>query len=443
MRDDLDRKSLCRSLADITRWHCWRGGVVKVVIWAALMLFTLLLAGTTLAAFSPTTLFSLYTGLFTAQERPAWNSLPALQVATNDGTTIKLISAVSSSSHTLVELMIEDPQIIGGANDLTFLPLREKINLKLSGFDGTKITGYQASHKPGRSHILLELPPLLDFDAPASIEIVDLRKWDSITEHYKTLPGPWRFEFTPKVPPQQRFDKRFPINQTTQVGDTKITLEKAQLSSTETIIHYRIEGTPRIREGIGAPKLYYADHVIKGRSKSNTDGDSLLVRFPAVPRDIKEFKVVFGPFFSSTGDRASLAVELPPLDHVDLTDLREPLTFELDQVVPVGAAVFRFTSLTIEDSGFRLVYEPANENDERFVLAGPGSIVSARDDLGNIYPGEGQGTQLDLRAGTILMWQSLEFSGTLSGKATRLTIESDGTGVIGEAPFEFLVNIPD
>lgn len=400
----------------------------------------LLFAGVVLAWRNPSPLFTFYARVLGRQ--PA-STLQGEQAITHGDTTIRLVEMVPSTTHTVVELVIEDPAITGSTEYLdrvidAFWPG----DVVLTGFAGDEILEVSVRVSPGSQHYVLELPPLLEFDAPASIEILHLRRLTHDPENPFVLqPGPWRFEFRPQVPVAQRFHERWRLDQSVQRGDTTIALQASEFSATETLIFYRLEGPQdAIREAIGAPELHYRREVLKGREKSVAGEGQFVVSFPALPPHVDTFEVIFGPFFCAVEESVRVTLDLPPLEVV--APVGEAPSLELDQVIQAGGASFRFISLTLRGSDFELAYEPADVASEKYVLAGPAATITAIDDLGNVYPSMGQGTEFDMAGEVTLERDSLVLSGVLPSDAKQLTIEVDKMGVISEGPFEFIVSRP-
>lgn len=154
------------------------------------------------------------------------NALESEQVAVYSDTTVRLLFVIPSSSETLVELVIEDPEIGKGWNDATFFPVKPDMNLNLTGFSANNILGPQRSEvAQGKQRIVLDLPPLSEVDATVTIELRDLIKRNASTGALTTITGPWQLSFTPKVRAEQLISRNFNVNKQIEVGDVQVLLE--------------------------------------------------------------------------------------------------------------------------------------------------------------------------------------------------------------------------
>jgi hypothetical protein len=372
------------------------------------------------------------------------NALESEQVAVCGDTTVRLLYVIPSSSETLVELEIEDLGIGTGPNDETFSPPRPGINLNLLGFSANNILGSaKVEIAQGKQKIVLDLPPLSEFDTPATIELKDLQKRNSSTGALTTIAGPWQLSFTPNVRTEQLVSRNFNVDEQVEVGDVQILLLGGQISATETLVYYRVLDTKGVTgESLGQPTLEYANQVFRERSRYKVD-DSLVLSFPSLPDDISQFTVTFPPMISLNGPGALFSI--PVGDYLDKSLARDG-SIPIDQVIEVNGAHFRFTSLVVSDNFFSLCYQPADDStNSRLLLAGPGplplnDLIEATDDKGHLYTAIGAGATFGKEEGFKLKEQRIDFQGDLDPEASTLYIKVNATGVIGEA-FVFDVEI--
>jgi hypothetical protein len=370
------------------------------------------------------------------------NALESEQVAVCGDTTVRLLYVIPSSSETLVELEIEDPGIGTGSNDETFFPLRPGVNLNLLGFSANNILG-PAKVAQGKQKIVLDLPPLSEFDAPATIELKDLQKCNSSTGALTTITGPWQLSFTPNVRAEQLVSRNFNVDKQVEVGDVQILLLGGQISATETLVYYQVLDMKGVTgESLGQPTLEYANQVFRERSRYQVD-DSLVLSFPSLPDDISQFTVTFPRMISLDGPGALFSI--PVGDYLGKS-LAKDGSIPIDQVIEVKGAQFRFTNLVVSDNCFSLCYQPADDTqNSRLLLAGPGplplsDLIEAMDDKGRLYAAIGASATFDKEEGFKLKEQRIDFQGNLDPEASTLDIKVNITGVIGEA-FVFNVEI--
>lgn len=369
------------------------------------------------------------------------NALESEQVAVCGDTTVRLLYVIPSSSETLVELEIEDPGIGTGSNDETFFPLQPGVNLNLLGFSTNDLLGpTQERVATGKQRMVLDLPPLSEFDATATIEFKDLEKFNSSTGALTTIAGPWQLSFVPNVEAEQLVSKNFNVDKQVEVGDVQILLQRVHISTTETLVFYKIQAMKDIaREPLGQPTLEYAGQVLRAKSKYNID-DSLVLSFPALPDDVDQFTVTFPRMMSLEGP--GLSFSIPVGEHLSKPYAKDE-SIPIDQVVDINAVKFRFTDLTVSENSFTLCYQPFDKNQfSQLLLAGPGQvseIVEATDDKGNHYTVVSAGAIFD-RESSKLQEQQITFEGSLDPEASKLNIRINATGVIGET-FVFNVEV--
>jgi len=370
------------------------------------------------------------------------NALESEQVAVYGDTTVRLLYVIPSSSETLVELEIEDPLIGTGPNDETFAPLQPSISLDLVGFTTNDIFGQpKVQVVPGKQRIVLDLPPLCDFNTMATIELKNLQKFNFSTGTLTSVEGLWQLSFTPNVQPEQMFSRYFNMDKQEQVGDVQILLQGGQISATETLVYYQVVDERGVTtESVGRPTLEYPGQVSRERSRYSIDGNHVL-SFPPIPANINQFTVTFPRMISLDGPGA--LVSIPVGDYLGKS-FTEDGSISMDEVVEVNASRFRFTKLVTSDNYFSLYYQPADKaQDIGLLLAGLGplplsDIGEATDDQGNFYDIVGAGTTFDKKDNFKLKQQRIDFKGNLDPQAGVFTIKVKTTGVMGE-PFVFEV----
>jgi hypothetical protein len=291
------------------------------------------------------------------------------------------------ATETLVELVIEDPNTeslsIG-----RFQPIRLQ-NLTFEGFTDKEVRDQATRVTRGSQRVQLALPPLADFDGTATIEFRDLKRHNPATKGYDNVPGPWQFEFTPSVPPEQSASKEFQIDQRSEVMGVELSVVQVQLSSTETNVLYDViapEGT--YYEPLSRPLLEYEGQVLKGNTSEDDIAGHSVVSFPPIPFHVEGIKVTFPQFRSQSGPSVCFIVELPEeiADH-DITHV------ELDQSVEIDGDTLNLISLDMGSDNFKLAYESADADTRDLELAGPRplrEIMKATDDVGNTYLPDGQ-----------------------------------------------------
>jgi hypothetical protein len=367
------------------------------------------------------------------------NALDSEESASYDTTIIRLVYVIPSSSETLVELEIEDPQIGKGSSEVTFVPIAPVANLTLLGFDADFILrSQQVKIAPGKQRIVLDLPPLTRMDAVATIQLKDLQKRSSTTGVLTTIAGPWLLSFMPNVQPERLISKKFDIHKYAKVGDVQVLLEKGLISSTETLVYYRILDTTNItREPLGQPTLIYADKVFRGKNKISSDGSPVL-SFPALPLNVSQFTVNFPRMMSLDGPGGAFSI---PVGNYLKNGYSKDKKIPMSEVVEFSSSKFQFTNLVVSENSFVLYYQPTSESPwNGLLLAGPGplsDIIEARDDKGSLYKGTSSGATFD-RQNFNLKEQSIGFEGCLDPQSRELNLMMSSTGVVGEA---FVFNI--
>jgi hypothetical protein len=256
---------------------------------------------------------------------------------------------------------------------------------------------------------------------------------------YETIPGPWRFEFIPDVPEEQRFSRRTQVNEERDVDGVKIRLIEIHESSSETRVSYEII-TPRgiNREPLGAPTISYGSQTFEGRDYGlMPDGTFSFVSFPPIPHDAGDIRISFPHFRSLTGPSASFTINLPEVEGPQI-----PLT----QTIEVAGRNLRFTELDIGgESEFRLTYVPADNASNDLELAGPGQLselIQASDDLGNSYVARASVTSVTGPLTSEIKKQSIRFGGQLPDEVSEVSISIGKTGLFSSSAFEFHVSIP-
>jgi hypothetical protein len=302
------------------------------------------------------------------------------------------------------------------------LPVNPADDLNLSGFASGPI-GQRSTMDGQTKRVLLDLPPLASFDDMAAIEIVSLKRKGE-DNAYQTIAGPWRFTFVPDVHEDMRFSQRIQISQRVEAGGQVISVEDVHLSATEAVVSYAMHDEPGVfREPIGAPTMHYDEGVSKANTRQEPGTNNFTAHFPPLPEGVDNFSVVFGPSLASVPEQLQITLDLPAISEDSGS------TLELDQIVTVDGASLRFTELVMNPSSFTLTYEPANTASSFRILAGPRSDITATDDLGVSYHGESRGTRLDRETGALL-WQQLDFSGSLSDAPQSITLTFEGSGRI-------------
>ncbi len=365
------------------------------------------------------------------------NAIESVQEKTIGDTTVRLIYVIPSATETLIELEVLDPTITEGARGTLFMAPRSNINLIMYGFQTNEILGSpEIKVMQGSQRILLNLSPLENVYAEATIELKDIQKHNPATGELTTIAGSWRFTFTPKVQAEQLSLRDFDIAQYRQINNIRIRLQRGRISATETLIYSQIEMPEGVPEYLGQASLEF-DEKILGETNRYKVEDSVVFSFPPVPADVDMVAVVFAPTISSDGPAVQVTI---PLSDYQKQLSASQSSINIDQVVNINGEKLRFTKLTQHDGFFTLQYEPAYITEYGgLLLAGQGpltDILTIMDDKGNTYPGRGAGTVFDATEGHRLKRQLINFTGYLDQEASELSMTAQSTAVI-TGPFEF------
>ncbi|RME46631.1 MAG: hypothetical protein D6791_07795 [Chloroflexi bacterium] len=365
--------------------------------------------------------------------QPTLNVLAQPEVVTQGNTTITLKQAVASASHTVLEFTIENPafphDLEAMYNLSIFSPLSPGKDLRLTGFARQAVFSRRESRQPGALRLTLELPAPASFEQPVTIEI----KWLKVLEaqdgqqgQIRTLEGPWRFTFVPQVPEAQRRERRIPVQQIQSSDGVHVTVNSVQISSTETVVTYRLQGPANeYVQMLGAPRLVYQSQTFDGRSKGDDEGDSRMTSFPALPLEARHFELNFGPFWVSQTSPVTVTLGVAELQAGG-------------QTIQIGEHALHFQKLRLTSEGFQLAYVPAEAADPWFALAGPGAVVQVTDDLGQHYVSGGESLDFDPQRGMAVEKQTFRLTQPLNEEATQLNIYVDRTGRV-VAPVNFQI----
>ena len=206
------------------------------------------------------------------------NSLPSARSITVGETKLSLLAVYPSTSQTIVKLLIEDPILEQSNDKWVFLPLRT-LNLTLEGFNGDKIYGQDINFEGEGQLTTLNLDSIKNLDEAVAIEVSNLRRRSASGGQYETLPGPWRFEFTPNASEEQRFSRRTEVNEKKKVDGVEIILTEINESSSETRVSYKQVAPSGINvQTLGAPSISDGIQTFEGREHASRPGDAHWVR---------------------------------------------------------------------------------------------------------------------------------------------------------------------
>jgi len=422
------------------RSHRWQVSVISAAVLMVVM--GSIMGGLVLVSRNPSRPGQMTSLFVRPASGTASNILSTEQVITVGQTTVRLVSVVPSASQTVIELVIEDPFIAPGSPP-TFIPPRGR-NLLLEGFATTEVQRSASASEPGRQRHVMDLAPFSEPGGKAVLEIPYLIRRNPETRRQEQVQGPWRFEFDRILPLVAAFEKRFVVDKALELDGVTVALTSVHLSDSETVVEYRIESSPdTFLIETGVSWLEYDGNTYKGQGKgpgSTSPSDRPhVVAFPALPRDVREFKISVPPPLVARPNAAELTLELPSRSGGG--------TYALDQVVQVGSALFRFTSLTVLGGQFELLYEPANEAASWLALVeGPPPWEDAIDDLGNTYEQNYftlSGSRAEGKKLVFLASETLRFSGSLAPAASQLTLRFSRMGFFGSQLFEFTVEVPE
>ncbi len=210
-------------------------------------------------------------------------------------TTLRLINVVPTASHTVVELMIEDPAITGAksAAQRLYAPLRES-DLHLEGFADQTIRSYAIRPALGCEHHILELAPLIEQDAAVVFEVITLLKRQP-DGTFEPVPGPWRFEFQPQVPAEQIRSRRILLKQVVRTDEVEIRLEEMLLSADQTVLYYRLGEPPERTVFPETPLLRWDEQEVWGSGGVPGADGRWEATFPPLPPDVRQVALVFPP----------------------------------------------------------------------------------------------------------------------------------------------------
>ena len=249
-----------------------------------------------------------------------------------------------------------------------------------------------------------------------------------------------------EAPAAPLFLNEFPVNQSAENDDFVLTVESVSMTDRETLVYLhlvdKLDGPQR--EFIGNASITAGDLVLSGNLNPNKDvqvtSGSILqdwvLKFPALPKDTKEFALGFPMAMTTTTDRASIPIQLP-----------EPLTFEvnsitLDQVISIQGRDYLITTVAVAQFNVSVSYEPVDSLAASHPLTAPLTEVTLHDDQGNIYQLRMADTSFDSKTGT-LRWEFLNFRGMPSSKAKMLTLEIDGLGRMAAFPEPLPIAVPE
>ena len=361
--------------------------------------------------------------------RPAQDTLPGAlaqpQSVTLGDTRVTLVRAVASASQTVVEFTIESPvlaQVDASTELVLWSGLQPGQDLHLTGFAEQALLNSRVTRREDAIHLVLELPPPATFGQPVTIQFDELTFLQIPPGAQRGEPialgGPWRFQFTPQLPPELQGLRRIPVDQSASQDGISVYVEELRLSSTETLVVYRLDLPPgEYMEPLGAPTLRYGQTVLDGQEKGDPTQPVSMLSFPALPEDVQQVELNFGPFLLSRHGPVELRLDLAALQGEG-------------QVVQVENHRLRFLPIAPIPEGFQLTYEPADPASARLVLGRPGGVLEVKDDRGNSYPAQGGILEFDPENGMLLKRHEIRLTGPLDEQATQLILRADLVGVI-------------
>jgi hypothetical protein len=287
---------------------------------------------------------------------------------TYQGLTLTLKEVAYTSSETALYFTAEYPEgqltdVLIPGNEITFEGLRLQPEPELKTY-------------PGKSSLDISLVagPALGEGTPVLVRIPRIH----IILAGGTgndIQGPFGFELRPTASDLDTIDVSIPVNATSEVAGTQITVDSAHVSSTGLQVQYTIDHYAYIAAMGSTSRLLLPDgNWIRSRQDLKVgEDDAHRVATFDLPRGMDYATLAFGPFLNKVNEPVDLSVPLPSTRDKDKFDVLD--TNLGGERVTVGFQQY--------SDRFALFF--SNKSDTRSIMPDQDAPINVSDDLGNKY----------------------------------------------------------
>jgi hypothetical protein len=349
---------------------------------------------------------------------------------TSDGVAITLAEADYSATQTVLTFVIKDTK--GSAGERLTTTIAE---LSYDGLAMREAIHTEQRTGPNEVTRLVELGPVTDPDRPVTVTIEGLFLRGS-------RDGPWSFEFVPGAAAIDPAAEAVVLDRQVKAEDADIHLGRIQVGSSDVRAEYALSASSNLFLGDTgwAARMILPDGSWEGGIASQDDpgkktGD-LEVKFPPLPKDVREFTIAFGPYLMELPGPFIFDLPLAP----EISELHG--RHHLDEPLTLHDEVFEIEVIT-DDGTFDLAFSNVNP-EGRSITVTPDVAPRVIDDVGNSYQLRSSGT-INPRGpygasegGTF----GLKFEGKLDPNATVLTVRLSSLAQFVYGPWDVDVTLP-
>ena len=237
------------------------------------------------------------------------------------------------------------------------------------------------------------------------------------------------------------------VNQSVEVDQAQITLNRVELSQRETQITYSINrmGT-RMIEPMSIPSIktsssnkLESEHG-GGAVNINEQSWTHTVPYPKLPHGTTEISVELPSLISYKEATNEITLPLETATRgVDIAEITGVKKIPVGQVFSIGEAKYRLREFVIDGDTMGLILEPSNTTAEKTVLAGSLSSLTLLDSSRSEYEHFLNSVTWDAGLDKVIR-QEVHFKGLANDGLGSLILKVDGLGTISPGPV-FVVDV--